>query len=148
MQFNQISVFMQRGKSKNPEKNLLGERTNKLNPHMTLSLGIESRPLWWKASNCSHQCTLPAPQAVLKATVGHQASVVESFDRCGEGGKVWQGKVIRLMVNGSGLIGKNRNAGNWSLGGFFSFRSWDSRSVGRNADLCSHWKCHNPPEGA
>ena len=81
---------MERGKSKYPEKNLLGERTNKLNPHMTLSLGIESRPLWWKASNnyFSHQCTLPAPQAVLKATVGHQASVVESFDRGGEGGKV------------------------------------------------------------
>ena len=48
----EMLVFVEGGKPEYPEKTL-GERTrtnNKLNPHMTPSLGIEPGPHWWEAS--------------------------------------------------------------------------------------------------
>ena len=53
MKLTQIKyVFCGCGKTGVPGEKpfAIEKRTNKLNPHMTLSLGIESRPHWWKAS--------------------------------------------------------------------------------------------------
>ena len=45
-------VFEEKGKTGVPGEKPLGaeKRTNKLNPHMTPSLGIEPGPHWWEAS--------------------------------------------------------------------------------------------------
>ena len=54
-------VFEERGKLECPEENL-SERgrgtNNKLNPHMTLSLGIAPGPHWWEASALSNASSL------------------------------------------------------------------------------------------
>jgi len=45
--------FEKGGKTRGPGEKTLGARTrtnNKLNPHMTLGLGIEPGPHWWEAS--------------------------------------------------------------------------------------------------
>ena len=48
---NQMLVFEERG-NRSTRRNPLGAelRTNKLNPHMTLDLGIEPGAHWWEAS--------------------------------------------------------------------------------------------------
>ena len=43
IKFNQMQVFEERGKLEYPEENL-SEQRNELNPHMTPSPGIETRP--------------------------------------------------------------------------------------------------------
>ena len=46
-------VLEERGKPEYPEKNFSKqgrESTDKLNPHMTLSPGIDPGPHWWEAS--------------------------------------------------------------------------------------------------
>ena len=53
MKLTQIKyVFCGCGKTGVPGEKpfAIEKRTNKLNQHMTLSLGIESRPHWWEAS--------------------------------------------------------------------------------------------------
>ena len=46
----EMLVFVEGGKPEYPQKNSQSSDKNKLNPHMTLSPGIEPRPHWWEAS--------------------------------------------------------------------------------------------------
>ena len=47
---NRMLLFGERGKLKYSRRTLTKQRTNKLNPHMKPSLGIEPGPHWWEAS--------------------------------------------------------------------------------------------------
>ena len=58
-----MSFFEERGKPEPGQKPLGAEkRTNKLNPHMRTSLGIEPGPYGW-GSECYYHCVIPAPRS-------------------------------------------------------------------------------------
>ena len=50
IKLNQMQVFEARGKPEYPGEYHSEQRTNKLNPHIMPSLGIEPGPHWWEAS--------------------------------------------------------------------------------------------------
>ena len=56
---NQMLVFEERGNRSTRRKLLDAEyRTNKLNPHMKPSLGIEHWPHWWETSAAHYECVV------------------------------------------------------------------------------------------
>ena len=69
-------VFEERGKPEYPEKNLSEQsrETNKLNPHMTPSAGIEPGTHWWKASALTTAPTLACSTVVAPVSAVVMAS--------------------------------------------------------------------------
>ena len=67
MNTNQVMLVFEERENRSTRRKPLGaeKRTNKLNPHMTLDLGIEPGPHWWEASALTttpslHICLLPS----------------------------------------------------------------------------------------
>ena len=78
---SQMLVFEERGNRSIRRKPLGAEkRTNKLNPHMTPSPGIEPGPHWWEASALT---TAPSLHPKQQRVVEHTLSVIQNAKKSG-----------------------------------------------------------------
>ena len=76
---SQMLVFEERGNRSTRRKPGGAEKsTNKLNPHMTWSLGIEPRPHWWEAS-ALNTAPSPAPHPCLFISINALKSLSSFF---------------------------------------------------------------------